>query len=332
MNKLLLHHRYIDLPPVDQSGYGNDGVAQDIFPGAGALSHTASFDGVGSWIHIPRSISMDHMVQIRVQVTFRLDANAPAGRMNLVEGFLSFAVWVVGDGSVHFSIVDRDGDWTVCSSAPGLVGRGRWHTLVAAHDGVSEARIALDAAVVARSTRVVGRVRSIGREGIALGRWPDSARYQFRGLISEVAVYKFDHMPELQLIFGAGCVKHEAASGALGRIAEEVGPEALAEWATLFNDFVRDACEALQVGADDTDEMRLANARVMAGLAERDFETFGSAVSELRRRARRHVGEQEQRALLTRLAEIRRALPVDDDQLTQLGKLLCLDRLVEPRN
>jgi hypothetical protein len=88
--------------------------------------------------------------------------------MNLVEGHVSFAIVINGDHSLSFTIVDRDGQWRGCTSAPGIVSTGVWHTLIAAHDGASEARIGFDANIVARNGDVLGPVRSVGPKGVAM--------------------------------------------------------------------------------------------------------------------------------------------------------------------
>ncbi len=178
---------------------------------------------------------------------FRVDPAAPAHRLNLVEGYLSFAIYINPDRSVSFTIVDRDRKWNGCSSSPGLVSTGVWHTLVAAHDGISEARIGLDAEVVASHKDVLGPVPSVGDLGIAIGRWPDEPRYQFQGYLSEVALSKFDPVPEINLVLGAPCIDAEALAALLQRISNRVGEERLATWAHELQGVLHQVAQVVQI-------------------------------------------------------------------------------------
>ena len=72
MNKLFLHHRYVDLPPRDVSGNGNDGVGYDLTPGMQPLGGTAGFNGSTSWVEVPHSESMDNLGQFQSRIVFRV--------------------------------------------------------------------------------------------------------------------------------------------------------------------------------------------------------------------------------------------------------------------
>ena len=333
MNTLFLHHRYEELPPRDLSGNGNNGTGHSIAPGSGALRLSARFDGARSWVEVPRSPSMDDLRQFRAQVTFRIDGDAPTGRQNLVEGFVSFSLSVDGGGAVHFSIVDRAGAWTVCSTPAGAVARDRWHTVVAAHDGVAEARLAVDAAVLGRNTSVLGPVRSVGPVGIAIGRWPDTARFLFKGQISEVALYKFDPEPELTLILGAGCVDSKALEQALNRVSERMGNERLVAWAERLVEVTLEAAQALGHGADDTDALRMLNYRALTALGSRDRAGFTRAIAALARRARARLSAEEQARITERYTAVRDEIGLTPAEVRELAKALCLEGMapVRPR-
>ncbi len=60
MNKLFLHHRYIDLPPRDLSDNGNDGIGYYLIPGDRSLSGAVGFNGSTSWIKVPRPQNTDN--------------------------------------------------------------------------------------------------------------------------------------------------------------------------------------------------------------------------------------------------------------------------------
>jgi hypothetical protein len=331
MNRPFLHHRYMDLPPRDVSGNGNDGVGHNLTAGTGPLAGTAGFNGSTSWVEVPRSASMDNLGQFQGRVVFKVDPAAPANRLNLVEGFVSFAIVINADRSVSFTIVDRNGQWRGCTSAPGLASAGAWHTVIAAHDGISEARIGLDAAVVARATDVLGPVRSVGQLGVAIGRWPDAAVYQFRGYVSEVALCKFDPVPEINVIFGADCVDREVLTALFRRMATRLGEDGLAEWARAVQEVLQEVAQAVQTRQRDTDEHRERAAATVVALGTRDKKAFENAFNDYRKHASSAVRTRQFDELRRRFAELTRRMPLNDDERRELARALCLDQLIRDR-
>jgi hypothetical protein len=328
VNKLFLQQRYLDFPPRDVSGNGNDGTAFSVTQGTGINWHAAEFDGQASWIQVPKSPSMDDLVQFRAQVTFRLDPSAPARRMNLVEGFVSFAIFVADDRSLQFSIVDGEGNWNVCSSQGGVVALDTWQTLVAAHDGVSEARIALGPDLVARKTGIRGPIRSVGPLGVAIGRWPDAPAYQLHGQLSEVALYKFDPEPELYTVFGAPCVDGDAVERWFTELAARLGGEnEMQAWAARAQRLLVAAGDAITRGSQDTDEYRARMAAVAAALGMRDREAFATHFGALSEQVDGRLSDEDRERVSAEFQEVRGALPFDDDELRELAVALCLDRL-----
>jgi hypothetical protein len=267
---------------------------------------------------------MDDLGQFRAHVTFRLDPAAPAERMNLVEGFVSFALLVENDRSVVLSIVDADGNWSAVGSPPGLAMPGVWHTVVAAHDGVSEARIALGPQVVGSARGIRGPVRSIGPLGIAIGRWPDAPAYQLHGQLSEVALYKFDPEPEVQILLAPRCVDADALEPWFTKLASRFGgEEAMRSWASDVRRLLLDAGDAHLRRVGDTDAYRDAIAGLINALATRDGAEFTPRFNLLRV----ELGDGDRDPFGDRFWELRRALPLGDEEIRAFASALCLDRL-----
>lgn len=330
MRKLFLQHRYLDLPTRDVSGNGNDGIGYDLVGGTGPFNSAAYFNGSTSWVKVPRSSSMDALGQMACRVVFRVDAAAPLRRLNLVEGFVSFALTVNPDRSVSFTIVDRRGNWRGCQSAPAIVSANTWHTAVAAHDGISEARISLDATVVAQANDVLGPVRSVGARGVAIGRWPDSAAYQFQGYLSEVALFKFDPEPENNLILGASCVDGEAVAALIGRMSDRLGRETLIAWARDVQEVLQDSAQAIQTHERDTDAHRKRVAAAVIAIGKRDGSEFQRAFGDYSRHAARAIQGESTAGVRERFAALVEGMPLSEEERQQLARALCLDKLATP--
>lgn len=330
MNKLFLHHRYIDLPPRDLSGNGNHGIPYSLTGGQGDMRYSARFDGAKSCIQVPASSSMSDLVQFRVQIVFRLDPGAPAARMNLAEGDSCFAIFVDADRSLKLSIFDRDGDWAVCSSKPGIVAVDRWHTVVAAHDGISEARIAVDADVVARGANLRGPVRSVGGSGVAIGGWP-SLMYLFRGHLSEIALYRLDPEPELNLLFGAPCVDRATITKVVGILQGRMGESGMMRWADSFRGLVVDTAQAVQTTSDDVDTLQSLMRSAAVALGTRDQAGFMQAFGTLSEQAQRSLPGDQRAKLVSRFDGLRRQLALDDNELQELVHAACLDGLFKAK-
>jgi Concanavalin A-like lectin/glucanases superfamily len=328
MNKLFLHHRYLDVPAKDLSGSGNDGTAHDLVPGTGSVGGAAHLNGVTSWVEVPYASNMNDLGQFYGRVVFRVDAAAAARRLNLVEGFTSFALVINADRSVSFTIVDRNGQWRGCTSAAGLISHDVWHTVAAGHDGVSEARIAVDAEVVARAPDVLGPVRSVGHLGIAIGRWPDAASYQFQGYLSEVALYKFDPAPGINFVFGASCIDRAAVDAFLRRLVERMGEKGALEWSRALQDVLHQTSQAVQLGAGDIDANRRRIASLIVALGNRDSAAFEAPFDEYSRSVWAAINTAQHADARESFVDLIRKLALTDDEWRDLARALCFDRLI----
>lgn len=331
MHKIFLHHRYLELPSRDLSGYGHHGTAFGLSLGEGALRNSAYFNGAG-WIHLPVSSSMANISQFRASVVFRLaDTVHSVSRMNLVEGSNSFAIFITPDRRVVFSLLDRLGVWTGCSTPPSIITNSRWHTLDIAHDGVSEARILLNGDLVASANNMFGPVRSVSTAGVGIGRWPDSPTYLFEGYISEVALYKFHPQPELDLLFGAACIDKNSIVNLFQRLyARANSPRVLEAWALNFQQLVTECAQATQ--RNDLTQTQQARSTVQAGvlaLGSRNGASLTSAMHTLESQINRNLTLEQKEAFRTKFKQLRSALPVSDAELMELARALCIDKIIK---
>src|SRR5688572_2895556 len=135
MYKLVLHHTYIGGSTFDVSGKGNHGNPTDVVPGTGADAGSYGFTSPTSGIMVPSAPSLENLNAIRIRMKIRSDP-WDGERRNLMEGFVSFAFVLEGDGSLAGTVVDANGVWDG-PAASGVVTPGRWHEVEMLHDGVS---------------------------------------------------------------------------------------------------------------------------------------------------------------------------------------------------
>jgi hypothetical protein len=190
MYQLAMHHTYIGGSAFDISGKRNHGVPIDVAPGVGTEAGSYQFSAPTSSIMVPASDSLDNLGAVRIRMKIRTEP-WDGQRRNLMEGFLSFAFVLMGDGRLSGGILDANGTWSGVTDSGGVT-PGQWHEVELVHDGVDTVALKLDSNVVAIRGDVPGPVRSVGRLGIAIGRWPDANQYVFKGYIGEVQLWRFD--------------------------------------------------------------------------------------------------------------------------------------------
>ncbi|WP_067832514.1 LamG-like jellyroll fold domain-containing protein [Actinomadura kijaniata] len=190
MYQLVMHHTYIGGSTFDVSGKGNHGYPERVAPGTGDASGSYVFDEPGSGILVPVSPTLQTLGALRIRMKIRVPAWDGA-RRNLVEGYLSFAFFLSGDGRLTGSIVDAAGNWTSVADDR-TVQPDTWHEVEMVHDGVGTLGLNTDGRVVAVRDDVPGPVRPVGSLGVAIGRWPDSSQYVFKGNIGELQLWRYD--------------------------------------------------------------------------------------------------------------------------------------------
>jgi hypothetical protein len=187
--ELVLHHRYENPQPHDLSGNGNLGFgATRRVPGRHGAASAAAFDGATDRIYIPPSPKLTRPGGIRTDLIVKLDEFGH--RRTLIEGYLSFAFGVEGDGALGASIY-RAMEWNGVLSRPGLVPLGTWITVTFQYtpDGVMV--LSLNGELVAASYRQLGDAHGIGWPfGLSIGAWPDGDQRIWKGSIEEVMVWR----------------------------------------------------------------------------------------------------------------------------------------------
>src|SRR5450755_2886096 len=109
MNRLVVHHLYAR-SAFDLSNNRNHGAATDVAPSPPPNAPAFQFAGGASEVRVSPSATLENIGAVRAVVTFNLDPGGPLNRRyNLMEGHLSFALFVNSDGSVTGTILDRDG-------------------------------------------------------------------------------------------------------------------------------------------------------------------------------------------------------------------------------
>lgn len=338
MRKLVVHHTYETSVPFDVSRTGNHGIARAAAPdGAGSYV----FAGGSSRVMIPMSPSLRDLRSLRVCCRFLLTAGGASRRNNLVEGHMSFALYVEPDGALQATIYDRSGVWEGPRAPRGSIRRDVWHTADFRHDGISHARLFVDGVLVAERFDVPGPVRTPGPYGIAVGAWPDpDDRYTLQGRIDDVMIYKHDPTDPQPLIDDC-CLDRDALDEVAARVRDAGWSHADVN-ATLQRvlDLGTRASVAARAG-DAARTQRLSNLTKQGVLAVkmRDPAALAGVISEIQDMVREKVGDAE----ITQMAEqaygLFTELPLFEGEapeqylrthLHDWAAMLCLQDLLPP--
>jgi hypothetical protein len=333
LNKLVLHHTYAQGVAFDLSNSRNHGTPIKVTPGTGSFSPSFEFDDPGSRIDVAPSPTLTDPRQIRAVVRFRMGFGpGQQRRLNLMEGYLSFALYVEADRALTGTIVDAAGQWRGASSRAGLLKTpGRWHVAELIHDGISRLTLVLDGAQVAQADGVRGPVRSVGNLGIAIGHWPDPpGTYTFHGHIGETQLYVYDPAEEARQLADRCCLDWNALAEERDRLVKEgwtrekmmgvldeliaLGIDAAATArdggaanAELIDRILQEGVTALMRG--DADALRRAYAR---GVANRSKLWTQGQLVDLEKRGK----------------DVVEKLPIDADRAAELAKAACLEHAV----
>lgn len=220
MLEMQVRHTYVAGRATDVSGNGNHGIPTSTQ--ASTIDGTSSlfFNGVGARVEIRPGEDFTEMRGFRVRIRVKLNvfwwwwllwpwlwwqrwwARWPwvplarwwpwrfRRRHNLVEGHLSFALFIQRDLSIRGTIRGPNGQWDGPVSPAGAIRPKRWHTIEYGHDGISRAVIAVDGITVADTRQLPGPIADVGPNGVVVGHWPEpDHRYTFRGWIDDVEIW-----------------------------------------------------------------------------------------------------------------------------------------------
>jgi len=217
MYQLILHHHYTFGSTFDTSTFGNHGQPHLVTAGTAAFASSLHFQQSDSRVTVVPAQSLNNPLAIAAMVRFYVDG-AMTARLNLIEGFMSFSLYIEPSGALTGTIVDANNLWTGTSSPANLVKPGAWHEAWLTHDGISQLALQCDGATVAVARNVYGPVRSIGNLGVAIGNWPDRGQYPFAGYIDEVKLYRYDPSKDFQNLLNPCCFDGKAFDAILAEL------------------------------------------------------------------------------------------------------------------
>ncbi|MBW4421410.1 MAG: hypothetical protein KME13_19620 [Myxacorys californica WJT36-NPBG1] len=195
--KPLLHFSYENHAALDETGNGFNGRVE--LPTADrwsdvpvdGISTAIRFDHPESKIVVATRPQFSGWRGFRVRVYFSID-DVP-GRLNLVEGDASFALFVEPDGVLRGTINDGSSEWWGVSSQPGRIKPGRWYFAELLYDAGKLLALSLDGQLLGIRITAGLPVRPVATAGIRVGYWPGGdARYTFKGLMGPVWIDTLD--------------------------------------------------------------------------------------------------------------------------------------------
>lgn len=352
--KLILHHTYDRGIAFDVSEYGNHGtLLGGVAPGGPAEPGTMRFNGNDNWVKVQPGSSFTDMRSLRVRV--RVMADGPTHlmphRQNLVEGHLSFAVFINADFSLQATILDANGTWTGPTTTPGirLIQPFQWNEIEFSHDGVSTARLVLNGAVVAERFDVPGPVRDVGADGVAMGHWPHpDNRYSLDGWIDRVRIWVRDPKDDIDRLLDDCCLDRPGIDDLL-REAAAAGwtADRHTDLVREIQDLATEIAVATRAGSPgNVTELSRLTREAMLALTTRDAGALGAVFDGLRGVMRHSISDAEIEAFGWRAVDqVRRSAlgpylfdeggGEGDDRrppdLDRWASLLCLDDLFPPR-
>ena len=191
--RLILHHSYADGNALDYSGTGHGGSivgARFVGDNGGVC---LEFDGRDDRVVVTPSPFLRHITALRVSITARL--YTLAARSNLVEGFLSFALFVHEDGSVQGGVYARS-HWLTVRSKQRCVIPGRWVTVSYVHSSADGSLLYVDRQLVGHDRRHLGTIGPVSWPfGLNIGAWPDKDAFMLSGRVRDVRLWVTRHGP-----------------------------------------------------------------------------------------------------------------------------------------
>ncbi|WP_157655784.1 LamG-like jellyroll fold domain-containing protein [Burkholderia ubonensis] len=334
MNKLVLHHTYANGLAFDISQNANHGFPILVEPGTAPFLASFAFKQPGSRINVRPSASLDNLYCIRAIVRFFLSPVAGWHRFNLMEGHLSYALFVNPNGSLQGTILDANSQWTGATSAPGAITLNTWHVGELRHDGVSNLQLFLDNKLIAQAQNVVGPVRSIADEGVAIGHWPGgSGVYTFEGYINDVQLWKYDPRDDLINLLDPCCIDRKALDQAyLNAKAKGWNSDTIRTKAYELLGAVAQYAAAIRGGSlTETVKQNNIGTALIAALARRSGNDYKKAFELAIGQAMANLSEQQRADLTEPIVKIVQQLPFSIDEFREFAKVLCLDfTLLDP--
>lgn len=179
----LLMNSYHGKQCLDSTEYHNNAqIAGNISTHLGFVT----FQGTDAQLAVPvRDDSLSGFGALRVQALVR--PKAITRRYNIVEGWMSFAVFIESDGRLMGSIYDGQ-QWIVVDSGSTKIPPNKWSRVSFEYDGVNIAKLTLENAIVGSRFDMSHSTRQ-PQQLIALGHWPrGDGRYTLHGDLGHVRI------------------------------------------------------------------------------------------------------------------------------------------------
>jgi hypothetical protein len=329
MQQLVLSHRYGGAYVADLSGHRNHGFAIELTPTSSPPG--VQYSNPGSQVYVAPSPTLGSFVGLTAMCEFQVAAGTPPRRLNLVEGYLSFALFVNPDRSLSATILDEDGNWTGVASASGAVADGVTYTAGLRHDGISTMQLLLGRSVIAGSQTVNGAIRPVGDKGLVIGHWPDAdADRTFAGIMSAVDIWTGNPASDATTLLSGCCVDREALDQVFQAwLTKPGGRDEIAKYFTALVTASMDVMrEARKVhGKDLQSVLGLERLAVFAVLRRRP-DLFAAADTGLATDAN---ASPELAAGVAALESLIEKCPLTPGEIEQAAKALCLEFLLSDK-
>jgi hypothetical protein len=330
MNKLVVHHTYIHGMAFDASNNRNHGYPQSVTQAPAPYAPSFAFGVPDSRVVVPPSETLENLIAIRAIVTFHLDPKAGWHRFNLMEGHVSFALFVQPDGSLMGTIFDATSNWLGATSAAGIVTPGVWHTAELQYDGINECTLLLNGQAVASSYAARGAVRSVGPHGIAIGHWPETPGvYTFEGYVRESWLYKYDPVTAANDLLDPCCGKGRAALDATAdrlRAAGYTAQQARQQAMALLNFSLETTATVRGTDPGVSQHQRDLSAQAMGAFLRHDSAAYTTALAQLAALANSRLSTGQMHEIRDREQHLVESLPLPLKDWQSLIGDLCLGK------
>lgn len=111
-------------------------------------------------------------------------------RRNILEGYLSFSLYVDPDGALCASAYNGL-RWPHLRSAPNAIPLQQWICVTYIYDGINTSVLYLNNTLLAQKYSYLRKMQGIQWPfGLNVGAWPDADSYMFKGMIAEVKIWR----------------------------------------------------------------------------------------------------------------------------------------------